>query len=134
MTDEDCSITPPPELEELTNEEILKISDQFDIDGTEDVTKGMPLDTFWDSYQPQQLIAFARAIIAADRARAYLSQPEPEGPTLDYDDIDVPPWYHGDDSYIYKEGYAAGWRHAAIAAELRGDTTTTTTTTQENNQ
>ena len=57
------------EPEALTDEEILKISDQFDIDGIEDVTKGMPLDTFWDSYQPQQRIAFARAIIAADRAR-----------------------------------------------------------------
>ena len=54
--------------EELTEEEILQISDQFDINGTEDVTKGMPLDTFFDSYQPQQLIAFARALIAADRA------------------------------------------------------------------
>ena len=58
-----------PEPEELTDEEILKIHDQFDIDGTEDVTKGMPLDVFWDSYQPQQRIAFARAIIAADRAQ-----------------------------------------------------------------
>ena len=58
-----------PEPEALTDEEILKISDQFDIDGIEDVTKGMPFDTFWDSYQPQQLIAFARAIIAGDRAR-----------------------------------------------------------------
>ena len=57
------------EPEALTDEEILKISDQFDIDGIEDVTKGMSFDTFWDSYQPQQLIAFARAIIAADRAR-----------------------------------------------------------------
>jgi hypothetical protein len=64
-----------PEPEALTDEEILKISDQFDIDGIEDVTKGMPLDTFWDSYQPQQRIAFARAIIAADRARGGRTTP-----------------------------------------------------------
>ena len=69
VLDEARAYLSQPELEGLTDDEILKISDQFDIDGTEDVTKGMPLDTFWDSYQPQQLTAFARAVIAADRAR-----------------------------------------------------------------
>ena len=66
----DYRATVEPEPEGLTDEEILKISDQFDIYGTEDVTKGMPLDTFWDSYQPQQLIAFARAVLSADRILA----------------------------------------------------------------
>ena len=88
MVLDDCTLTHPladearaylsqPEPEELTDEEILKSSDQFDIGGTEDVTKGMPLDTFWDSYQPQQLIAFARAVIAADRARCGRAAVEP---------------------------------------------------------
>ena len=52
-----------------------------------------------------------------NEAHAYLSQPEPEGLTLDCDDIDVPPWYHGDDFYVYKEGYDAGWSDAALAAD-----------------
>ena len=69
VLDEARAYLSQPEPEGLTDDEILKISDQCDIDGTEDVTKGMPLDTFWDSYQPQQLTAFARAVIAADRAR-----------------------------------------------------------------
>jgi len=41
----------------------------------------------------------------------------PEGLRLDCDDIDVPPWYRGDDFYVYKEGYAAGWSDAALAAD-----------------
>jgi len=69
VLDEARAYLSQPEPEGLTDDEILKISDQFDIDGTEDVTKGMPLDTFWDSYQPQQLSAFARAVIAAHVAR-----------------------------------------------------------------
>jgi hypothetical protein len=44
-----------------------------------------------------------------DRARTLLSQPEPEGPTLDCDEIDVPAWYRGDDVHVYEEGYTAGW-------------------------
>jgi hypothetical protein len=43
------------------------------------------------------------------RARTLLSQPEPEGPTLDCDEIDVPAWYRGDDVHVYEEGYTAGW-------------------------
>ena len=44
-----------------------------------------------------------------NRARAALAQPEPEGPTLDCDEIDVPAWYRGDDVHVYEEGYTAGW-------------------------
>ena len=83
VLDEARAYLSQPEPEGLTDDEILKISDQFDIDGTEDVTKGMPLDTFWDSYQPQQLISSARTILATDRARCNRPavEPVPEGPT-----------------------------------------------------
>lgn len=54
-----------------------------------------------------------------DEARAYLSQPEPEGLTLDCDDIDVPSWYRGDDFWVYKEGYAAGWGQAVLITAHR---------------
>jgi hypothetical protein len=43
------------------------------------------------------------------RTRAKLDQSEPEEPTLDCDEIDVPAWHRGDDFYIYKEGYTSGW-------------------------
>jgi hypothetical protein len=41
--------------------------------------------------------------------RTALSQSEPEGPTLDCDEIDIPAWYRGDDVHVYEEGYTAGW-------------------------
>jgi hypothetical protein len=44
-----------------------------------------------------------------DRARTAQAQPEPEGVTLDCDEIDVPAWYRGDDVHVYEEGYTAGW-------------------------
>ena len=67
----------------------------------------------------------------AIEARAYLAQPEPEGLTLDCDDIDVPPWHRGDDFHIYKEGYASGWSDAALAADRAR--CSRPTTTQEDN-
>ena len=50
------------------------------------------------------------------RARTALAQPEPEGVTLDCDEIDVPVWHRGDDFHVYKEGYAAGWAEGVSAA------------------
>jgi len=50
------------------------------------------------------------------RTRAALAHPEPEGVTLDCDEIDVPVWHRGDDFHVYKEGYTAGWAAGAKAA------------------
>lgn len=46
------------------DEELLALFGQFDIDGMADVTKGMPLDTFWDDYQPREAVKYARAVLA----------------------------------------------------------------------
>jgi hypothetical protein len=47
------------------------------------------------------------------------AQPEPQGPTLNCDEIDVP-WSHlGDDFHVYKEGYTAGWAEGVSAALAR---------------
>jgi hypothetical protein len=51
-----------------------------------------------------------------NEASAPLTQPEPEGPTLDCDEIDVPAWHRGDDFYVYKEGYTSGWAAGLKAA------------------
>lgn len=53
-----------PHPEPPTDEELLALFDQFDIDGMADVTKGMPLDTFWDDYQPREAVKYARAVLA----------------------------------------------------------------------
>lgn len=53
-----------PQPEPPTDEELLALFDQFDIDGMADVTKGMPLDTFWDDYQPREAVKYARAVLA----------------------------------------------------------------------
>lgn len=52
-----------PEPHRPTDEELLELFNQFDIDGTADETKGMPLDVFWDDYQPQEILKFARAVL-----------------------------------------------------------------------
>jgi hypothetical protein len=48
-----------------------------------------------------------------------LAQPEPQGPTLNCDEIDVPWSHRGDDFHAYKEGYAAGWAEGVSAAAAR---------------
>ena len=53
-----------PQPESPTDEELLALFDQFDIDGMADATKGMPLDTFWDDYQPREAVKYARAVLA----------------------------------------------------------------------
>jgi hypothetical protein len=53
-----------PEPEGPTDEELLSMFDQFDIDGMAEETKGMPLDTFWADYQPREAVKFARAVLA----------------------------------------------------------------------
>ena len=50
------------------------------------------------------------------RARTALAQPEPQRPTLDCDEIEVPAWHRGDDFYVYKEGYTTGWAAGVNAA------------------
>jgi hypothetical protein len=57
------------------------------------------------------------AALAATAAN--LAQPEPEGVTLDCDEIDVPAWHRGDDFHVYREGYAAGWAAGAISGYAR---------------
>jgi hypothetical protein len=53
-----------PEPEEPTDEELLKLFGQFDVEGMNGETHGMPLDTFWDEYQPREALAFAHAVLA----------------------------------------------------------------------
>jgi hypothetical protein len=62
-------------------------------------------------------ISTADAVIT--KADAALAQPEPEGPTLDCDEIDVPVWHRGDDFHVYKEGYTSGWAEGVSAAAAR---------------
>ncbi len=50
------------------------------------------------------------------RLRAALAKPEPQGPTLDCDEIEVPAWHRGDDFHVYKDGYTAGWAAGVNAA------------------
>jgi hypothetical protein len=64
----------------------------------------------WPDHHEQALFQ------AVEDARAALAQPEPEVPTLDCDEIDVPVWHRGDDFHVYKEGYTAGWAAGAKAA------------------
>jgi hypothetical protein len=52
-----------PEPQGPTDKELLELFNQFDIEGAADETKGMPLDVFWDDYQPQEIIKFARAVL-----------------------------------------------------------------------
>ena len=52
----------------------------------------------------------------ADTARKGLAKPEPEPPTLDCDEVEVPAYHHGDAFFVYKEGYAAGWGAGTAAA------------------
>ena len=133
-----------PEPEGLTDKEILEIYDQFDIDGTEDMTKGMPLDAFWDSYQPQQLISSARTILATDRARCNRPavEPVPEGPT-DEEILDLSEEHGvsytrpgGEVIYLYQDGTdmkddVLSFARALIAADRAR--WGRPTTTQENN-
>ncbi len=58
------------------------------------------------------LIAFASAVLARWGRPAI----EPQGPVLDCDEIEVPVWHRGDDFYVYKEGYTAGWAAGVNAA------------------
>jgi hypothetical protein len=53
-----------PEPVPPTDEELLKLFGQFDVEGMNGETHGMPLDTFWDEYQPREALAFARAVLA----------------------------------------------------------------------
>jgi hypothetical protein len=53
-----------PEPAAPTDEELLKLFGQFDVEGMNGETHGMPLDTFWDEYQPREALAFARAVLA----------------------------------------------------------------------
>ena len=53
-----------PESAAPTDEELLKLFGQFDVEGMNGETHGMPLDTFWDEYQPREALAFARAVLA----------------------------------------------------------------------
>jgi len=55
--------------------------------------------------------AFKRFHHAADLLER-LAQPEPQGPTLDCEEIDVPWTHRGDDFHVYREGYADGWTKA----------------------
>ena len=71
---------------------------------------------------------FRQSAIDRWNRRAALAQPGPVGPTAGSDgedgtpwyrnaDIDVPPWYRGDDNLIYREGYAAGLGARAALAQ-----------------
>jgi hypothetical protein len=62
----------------------------------------------WDS-DSKYCENHAALVELLERARAALSQPEPEGVALDCDEIDVPAYYRGDDVHVYEEGYTAGW-------------------------
>ena len=69
-----------PEPEGLTDEEILNLSEEHGVSYT--TLGGFVIHPYQEVVDiKDDVLSFARAVIAADRARAYLAQPEPEYPS-----------------------------------------------------
>jgi hypothetical protein len=80
--------------------DLVHIADAMDGGKSSIANQGQALDGF-------SALANFRGL--ADVARKELAKPEPEPPTIDCDEVEVPAYHRGDAFFVYKEGYAAGW-------------------------